>query len=281
MGLHWTLAQCRLVAGLRTESLATLSRALKDPGLSACHRGRLLVLAARTHASRGEYEEAGRVVGTALAAAEQASDAWAMGWSLHTMAIVATTQGRVADGLPLYDRALEVTRGDPALTDLRLLLQINKVVALASLSRNEEALVVARRVRQSAKQAGATVRLAQARNVLGQLLFETGRWDDALAETAALSQLATGPEVVSALGFAALIGLHRGDAMAARGFMAAADPPAARIGRRRLVAYLVLAAALTTSWLEPASGAVHLTGWLDGSTEDNWRPRIFFRTPSG
>ena len=52
--LHWTLAQCRMLAGLSAESLATLDRALASPGLSARHRARLLVLAARTHINLGE-----------------------------------------------------------------------------------------------------------------------------------------------------------------------------------------------------------------------------------
>ena len=45
----------------------------------------------------------------------------------------------MADALPLFDRALAVTEADPALTDLRLLLQINKTVSLAALDRYEEA----------------------------------------------------------------------------------------------------------------------------------------------
>ena len=47
--LHWTLAQCRMLAGESAESLATLDRALASPGISARHRAGLLVLAARTH----------------------------------------------------------------------------------------------------------------------------------------------------------------------------------------------------------------------------------------
>src|SRR5215472_11155322 len=47
--LHWTLAQCRMLAGLSAESLATLDRALAASGISVRHRARLLVLAARTH----------------------------------------------------------------------------------------------------------------------------------------------------------------------------------------------------------------------------------------
>ena len=71
--LHWTLAQCRMRAGRSAESLATLDRALAAPGISARHRARLLVLAARTHSNLGEVEKAGRVAATALAAASEAA----------------------------------------------------------------------------------------------------------------------------------------------------------------------------------------------------------------
>src|SRR5262249_22041719 len=52
--LHWTLAQCRMLAGESAESLATLDRALAAPGISARHRARLLVLTARTQLNLGE-----------------------------------------------------------------------------------------------------------------------------------------------------------------------------------------------------------------------------------
>ena len=91
--LHWTLAQCRGLAGMSAESLATLDRALAAPGLSARHRARLLVPAARTHFNLGEVEKAGRVATRALAAASEACDDWAMGWALHVLTIVATVQG--------------------------------------------------------------------------------------------------------------------------------------------------------------------------------------------
>ena len=138
--LHWTLAQCRMLAGWSAESLATLDRALAAPGISARHRARLLVLAARTHSNLGEVEKAGRVAATALAAASEAGDNWAMGWALHVLTLVTAVQGHMTDALPLFDRALAVTEADPALTDLRLLLQINKAVTLGNLDRYEEAL---------------------------------------------------------------------------------------------------------------------------------------------
>ena len=176
--LHWTLAQCRIRNGQPAESLATLNRALDSPGISARHRARLLVLAARTHSSNGEMEKAGHVATNALAVASEAADDWATAWALHVLTIVTTMQGRPADALPLFDRALTVTETDPALTDLRLLLQINKTVSLAALDRYEEAFAAAHPARELASRVGAVVRLAQAQSAVGQLYFDTGRWDD-------------------------------------------------------------------------------------------------------
>ena len=127
-------------------------------------------------------ERAGRVAAEALEAASEAGDSWAMGWALLMMALATSMRGDMAEALPLFDRALAVTESDPALTDLRLLLQLNKAVTLGSLDRHEEALAAAGQARQLADQVGATFRLAQAHSALGQLLFQTGRWDDALAE---------------------------------------------------------------------------------------------------
>ena len=215
------------------ESLATLDRALASPGISARHRARLLVLAARTRNYLGEVEEAGRVAATALAAASESGDNWAMGWALHVLALVTGVQGHMTDALPLFDRALTVTESDPALTDLRLLLQINKAVALGNLDRYEEALTAASQARQLAEQVGTAIRLAQAHGALGQLLFETGRWDDALAEVESLPENLKEPAVACIdLGIAAVIGFHRGETGAARRHLAVAVPHATRIGHR-------------------------------------------------
>ena len=110
--LHWTLAQCRMLAGLAAESLATLDQALASPGLSAGHRARLLVLAARTHFYLGKAENAERVATHALAAASEAADNWAMSWALHVLGLLTGVQGRMTDAVPLFDRALAVTESD-------------------------------------------------------------------------------------------------------------------------------------------------------------------------
>ena len=242
--LHWTLAQCRMLAGESAESVATLDRALATPGISARNRAKLLVLATRTHSYLGEAEKAERVAGRALAAATEAGDSWAMGWALHMLALVTGVQGHMTDALPLFDRALAVTESDPALTDLRLLLQINKAVALGDLDRYEEALAAAGQARHLAGQVGTAIRLAQAHGALGQLLFETGRWDDALAEVEILPESLKEPAAACIdLGIAAVIGFHRGETETARRHLAAAVPHAERIGHR-LIGPLTLARSL-------------------------------------
>jgi DNA-binding CsgD family transcriptional regulator len=242
--LNCTLAQCRLWAGSLSESLATLDRALAAPGISARHRARLLVLAARTHSYLGEVAKAGQVATSALAAAEEADDSWAMGWALHVLTIVTGVRGHVADALPLFDRALTVTQSDPALTDLQLLLQINKALVLGDLDRYGEALAAAGQARDLADQIGTAIRLAQAHGALGQLLFATGRWDEALTEVQIVpGNLKEPTSGCTDLGIAAVISFHRGEIGPARRHLAAAVPIAERIGHR-IVGPLVLARSL-------------------------------------
>jgi DNA-binding CsgD family transcriptional regulator/tetratricopeptide (TPR) repeat protein len=267
--LHWTLAQCRIRTGQSAESLATLDRALETPGLSARHRARLLVVAARTHSSFGENETAGQVAGTALAAAEEASDNWAMGWALHVLSLVTAIQGRLTESLPLSDRALTVTRSDPGLTDLRLLLQINKAVTLGNLDRYEEAVTVAGEALSLADEVGTAIRLGQAHCVLAQCLFETGRWEDALSEIERLPENIQEPAAACCdLGMAAVISLHRGEIATARGYLEAAVPYADQLGHR-LIPQLALAHSLDhehTGALPEALTA--LTGAFDDISEE-------------
>jgi tetratricopeptide (TPR) repeat protein len=267
--LHWTLALCRMAAGMSAESLVTLDRALADPGLSARHRGRLLVLVARTHLNLGELEKGDRASVGALEAASTEDDAWTVGWALAVMAAIATTRGQLTDALTLYDRGLSMTQADPALSDLRLLLQINKAAALANLDRWEEALAVAGQARQLADKAGTTIRQAQAHDMLGQLLFETGRWDDALAEISVVPESLKETGVsCDELGIAAVISFHRGDSAAARGYLSAAVPHERRVGRR-LIPILALAHSLDHEQAGALPEALaELKGWLDSKTEE-------------
>ena len=267
--LHWTLAQCRMRAGSSAESLAALELALSSPGLSARHRARLLVLAGRTHKYLGQLDQAAEVTTRALAEATEADDSGAMAWALHVLAALATVRGELTDALPLYDRALTVTQTDPALTDLRLLLQINQAVTLGCLDQNERAVAAAGEARHLAGQLGTTIRLAQAHGALGQLFFETGRWDDALTELAIVPEDMKEPAAACwELGIATAISFHRGDIELAQRRLAAAAPQAKRI-KHRHVGPLALARSLDYERQGALPEALHaLTEGFDGDTEE-------------
>ncbi|MCW2907906.1 MAG: LuxR family transcriptional regulator, partial [Actinomycetia bacterium] len=263
--LHWTLAQCRTMAGRFPESLAELKQALAHPEISGRNRARLLVATARTHRHLGQVEMAGQVAGAALAEAADADDDWAVGWALHVLTLAAVMEGRMADALPLFDRALTVTQANPALTDLRLLLQVNKAITLGDLDQYDGAFAAARQAQRLADRAGLMVRRAQARSCLGQLLFRTGRWDEALAEVGVLEEVSKDPGMACCdHGIAAVICFHRGDTGAARRHLAAAAPYATRIGNR-VVGPLALA---RSESLEQEGALTEALDVLTGFTDD-------------
>jgi len=267
--LHWTLAQCRMWTGRSRESLETLYDALESSGLSVRHRARLLVMAARTHLYLGEVEKAGKVAQEAMSVASESADNWTAGWALHVLIIVTAVQGQNTDALPLFDQALAVTEGDPALTDLRLLLQINKAVTLGNLDRYQEAILAARQATQLAERAGSVVRLAQAHTALSELLFDTGQWDEAMTEVHALPEAQKEPGAACCeLGVAAVICAHRGEVAQARDYLAAAGPHAERIGNR-LIGPLALARSLDREQAGDLGGALaELTSGFAGDTEE-------------
>ena len=267
--LHWTLTQCRMRSGSADESFAALDRALGIAGLSAKHRARLLVLGARTYLNLSEVDAAGRRADAALASAVDAGDTWATGWALNVLAIMATVQGKLADALPLYDQGLAVTETDPALTDLGLLLLVNKSVTLCNLNRYDEALATAERARQLADQVGTAIRLAQAHGVLGQLFFETGRWDDALAEIETVpTDLKEPGAACGELGTLAVISFHRNEAAAARGHLGATEPHALRVGQRSIPP-LILARSIDREQAGDLTEALAvLTAAFDGNPDD-------------
>jgi DNA-binding CsgD family transcriptional regulator len=267
--LHWTLTQCRAIDGKLQESLAALREAVDRPGIGERQRARLLVLSARIHRSSGHVEAADDAARRAQAAAEAAGDRWAAGWALGIQTLAQATQGRSTGAMSLFERAIAVTQGDPAMTDLRLVLQVNHAATLGELDRYEEAIAAAEQVRQLADEAGNVVRLAQAQSVLGELLFEVGRWDDALAEVDLVTLDTKNPVVeCSDHGIAATIRLHRGDP-AARRHLDAVKPYADRLDAARLIGPLALARSLSREQADAPDEAlaVLMTGLADNVEE--------------
>ncbi|MGH3294480.1 MAG: ATP-binding protein, partial [Trebonia sp.] len=267
--LHWTLTQCRMFSGSGTESISTLEEALAAPGVTPKHRARLLVLAARTHLFLGDADAAHRNADNAFTSATEADDTWATGWALHVLASIATVRGELIEALPLYDRALAVTETDPALHDLGLLLQVNKTIVLGSIDRWEEALTTARRARELADQVGTSLRLAQAQCTLSQVLYEMGRWDDALTEIAVVPEDLKDPHIACIeLGIAAVVAFHRNDPEAARGYLAIAEPHWQRIECRSIPAH-ELARSLEREQIGALAEALAmLTSAIDGNPDD-------------
>jgi DNA-binding CsgD family transcriptional regulator len=241
--LLWTLSQCYFNTGRAAESLPLIGQALLRQDLTPTHRARLLALRARVHHHLGKIGEGHQIAESALVEASAVDDDWATGWALHVLTISALMRGAVNSSLPLFARALSVTEHDPGLADLRLLLHVNHAVALGNLDRYDDAITAARHVCELTERAGSA-RQAQVRTVLGELLMDTGRWDEALlAVTAVPDDLKDPAGACVDLGVAAAICLHRGDSRTAGEYLAAADRPAQMLGGR-VVRSLALAQSL-------------------------------------
>lgn len=260
--LLWTLTQCQTLAGKTQESLDPLRRALKSPELGAHHRARLLVLVARANRTLGRVDAAATAASEALATATEAGDRWGMGWALFVQTIIHGMRGESTLALPLYERALAVAEGDPSLADLRLILQINQANALGVLDRHDEAIRVAEEVRQLADRAGNVFRLAQAQTTLSELLFDSGKWDDALVEIELAVGVSKNPLVDYAQhGLAATIQIHRGDPDSER-HLAAADHFSGQVGARVCRSFAMAKSLQAERADEPAAALEILLGGL-------------------
>jgi DNA-binding NarL/FixJ family response regulator len=113
------------------------------------------------------------------------------------------------------------------------------------------------------------IRLAQAHSALGQLLFDTGRWDDVLAEVQTWHEDLKEPVAACCdLGIAAVICFHRGETAVARGHLAAAVPHTRRIGNR-VIGPLALARSLDCEQRDALPEALaELTAGFDDNAEE-------------
>ena len=223
--LHWTLAQCRMLAGSVEASFATIERALAAPGLSAKHRARLLVLGARTYLYFGDVDAAGREANRALDSAVGAGDSLGHGLGAARAALGGRDPGRPDRRAAALRERARRHRDRPG---------AGRPWTAAAGQQGCNALQPQplRRgadhgggARQLADQFGTPFRLGQAHGILGQLFFETGRWDDALAEIAIVPTDLKEPAAASdELAITAMISFHRNEPEAARRHLADAEP---------------------------------------------------------
>jgi DNA-binding CsgD family transcriptional regulator/tetratricopeptide (TPR) repeat protein len=245
--LHWTRAQCLAALGRAVESVETLETALASQTLEQRHRARLKTMAARAHRTHGDVDVAVRLATEASAEAEAVGDRWAVSWAHAMLALVKVMRGQHDEALLALEQTMTLADGDPTLADLSLLMRVNRAVVLGDLDRYEEAIAAAQEIGRLADEAGNVVRLSQAHSVLTELMFDSGRWDDALTGiTHVDGPIGHSPNALVECmdhGIAATILLHRGDT-SAHEHLTAATPFAAMIGSHRVVAPLALARSL-------------------------------------
>ena len=113
------------------------------------------------------------------------------------------------------------------------------------------------------------IRRVQAHTALAELLFDTGRWAEAMAEVEVLPEdVKDSMAACCDLGIAAVICFHRGDIAAARRHLVAAAPHAERIGTQ-VIGSLVLARGLDREHAgDPAGALAVLTAGFAENAEE-------------
>jgi DNA-binding CsgD family transcriptional regulator len=210
--MAWTLGYILLRAIRSEEALAFTREAL--PGLTALWTARVRALQALilTQLGTDRVAEAEATARQAEAEGGLAGDPFAVGYALHSRSLVTSRHHRdPAATLTVIDKGLAVLGDQAETTDLRLLLLGNRITALDNLGRLAdgdraigEAVTLAERI-------GMPQRQAMNRMIATEHYFLGGRWDDALAELDAVSELLpSGPLwLLLRHGNAALIAAHR------------------------------------------------------------------------
>ncbi|MFG1924854.1 AAA family ATPase [Cryptosporangium sp. NPDC048952] len=267
--LHWIRSQAQLQVGDTPEALEALLKALDNPALTARHRARLLISVGRAHRMVGQVQLAGKAAEEARALALECGDRWALAWALHILSATSVTRGGTTESLSFYDQAIAATADDLSLTDLRLLVQINRAVWLGDLDRYPEALEALREVRDEATRVGSAIRAAQAYTALCELYFENGQWDDALADQDAVPEEAL--DQASACqhrGLLAAIFFHRGDTESGLRHLAVSEEREELLGLR-VIAAPALARALRSEHAgKPDEALAVLLDSLTGEGEE-------------
>jgi DNA-binding CsgD family transcriptional regulator len=206
----WLVAFTRLRAGRPGEAAAVVDGALRKAGVSELRTARLHALQALIMVESGDFDEAVRLAGTALAAAERTGDRLGAGYALQALSKADSFRPDHPGRLSYIDRALLVTADDPQTTDLRVTLLGDKTDELARMGQQGEAIDAAQQALGLAEQTG-TPWLRIIRVILGRLYYEAGRWDDALAELGLANADPADPAAHLVGAVLALIAAHRDD----------------------------------------------------------------------
>jgi DNA-binding CsgD family transcriptional regulator/tetratricopeptide (TPR) repeat protein len=213
--MAWLVISTLHRTGQADQAVSEAATALARPGVSETHTARLRALQAAALTSLGHLDLAAQTAATALAGAERAGDPLAVGYACMAMENVSYFQLAYSAGLDYIERGLAAAGDQAEVASVRLRLLANKAAVLSILDRTDEAITSSRQALELAEIAG--IPGVHCRIGLAIFYFNTGAWDDALAE---LEQAvgpadAFGPNSVSQQllhhGFTAMIAGCRGD----------------------------------------------------------------------
>jgi tetratricopeptide (TPR) repeat protein len=136
----------------------------------------------------GPRADAARYASAALAAGRELSDPVATAYALHAQAIQQVDYGDLRAAARLIDEALPMADGEPRLADLRLLMIHNQVAIFGELGHLEAAWKLARDTLARSELSGSP-RLGNLRGNTAYLAYELGRWDEAMAELDAATEV--------------------------------------------------------------------------------------------
>ena len=186
---YWMLVRSQISAGGHYEAaITTVRRALASADLPSAWRARFLaVLAAYQRLVTGDLELMDATAHQAIAAAEEAGDAFAAAGALAELSLSHSVKRDHAAALDYIDRALRVLADDPPRPDRRFYgldrqrIAMNyRIFTLQNLDRWAEAALALRQVREFALRTGSPDTASWAHAAV--LQYWLGQWDDALAE---------------------------------------------------------------------------------------------------
>jgi DNA-binding CsgD family transcriptional regulator len=210
--MRWILGEQLHVGRRIDDALAIVSDGLGDPALPTVWRARLRAMTARIHASGTDLDAAEAIGQESLAFAEQTGDRLAISYCLLSLSTIKVFRRDGAARLAYLDRALEAIGDDLRYLDLRLLLLGNRAFALLLIECFADAEATLQEARDLAERRSGYAGLARIHLPAANVYYMTGRWDDALAEIDAASDLPENPRhAMMVAGIVALIACHRDD----------------------------------------------------------------------
>ena len=185
---YWMLARSQFSAGDIEDAVTTIRRVLTSAELPGEWRARILaLLAPLQRIATGDLDLVDATARQALAAAEEAGDAFAAARALAELWLIQSIRRDHATALVYIDRALLILRDNPGrpevrsdIFDVQRTAMRNRIFTLQNLDRWPEAELALRQAHEFARQNGSPDSATWANAAV--LWYWLGQWDDALAE---------------------------------------------------------------------------------------------------